>query len=472
MVRAPLRLRDELRFDRMTGRPALLVAFLVVLLPALLAPVLVRPKVGLLLVLVSLLALLAINSVAYPIALAGVPALVIAYMKTSPFPRGSVVALLVASAGLAIAFGLFRGNVRLPFGTLMSVPVLASTSLALVMLIRLNGSAEPGYGSLKTKLFILQNLLFLIAGLLIAQRRRNLDIYLVLSLAIAGISGMLVIYRLVSGEAQAVFDSRFTLTSQGGPIQFGRQSAEGLIIGVYALLAARAGLLRALALCLTPILGIALIAAGSRGPVLGGVVGLVVLIALGLNDPAIRRRLLLLTACGVATALLIPQLLPSQSINRSLSFLIGSGSGISSNGRYALWSEAYSQFAHHPLFGIGTGSFFAVDGVEHYPHNLLLEVAAELGAVGLLLLLAFLFASVLRLGRAWRTAAVDDRLRVAVVAALFAAASTNALFSADIQDNASVWLAAGLAIGLTLAPVRESNEPEAQGPLRNESRAP
>lgn len=439
-----------LRLDRLSARPRLVVGALAILLPLLLAPFLLHPKLGLALAVAAVLIPVSAVSAAYPIALSAIPTLVIALLQSDPFPQGAVVGAIFAATSVAIAVGLFSGRVRLPLTTLMSVPVLASAALALLMFARLTASASPDYGSLKTKLFLLQNVLFLLAGIVIAQRRRTFDVYLLLSLVLATMSALLLLYRLAQGEAHAVFDSRFTISSNEGPIQFGRQSAEGLIIGTYALLAVRPGTLRKIALVATPLLGVALVAAGSRGPVLGAIVGLVVLLSLALTDRASRSRLLLLAGCGIVAALLVGQLLPGQSISRSLSFLTGSGSGLSSNGRSALWSQAYSLFRDHPLFGIGTGGFFAANGVEHYPHNLLLEVAAELGVLGLALVIAFLAATVVRLVRSWRFSVGPDRLRVAVIAALFAAATTNALFSADIQENPSVWLTAGFAVGLSL----------------------
>jgi hypothetical protein len=54
------------------------------------------------------------------------------------------------------------------------------------------------------------------------------------------------------------------------------------------------------------------------------------------------------------------------------------------------------------------------------------------------------------------------RFEVAVLAALFAAAIVNAMFSGDIQTNGEIWLVAGLAVGLGLRserlPERSSTE--------------
>ena len=82
--------------------------------------------------------------------------------------------------------------------------------------------------------------------------------------------------------------------------------------------------------------------------------------------------------------------------------------------RSDLWSSAGDAFAEHPLGGIGAGSFEFwvardenVDQLARDAHSLPLETAAELGLVGVLLLVAFLWA----LGAAsWRAGAeLHDR---------------------------------------------------------------
>ena len=83
--------------------------------------------------------------------------------------------------------------------------------------------------------------------------------------------------------------------------------------------------------------------------------------------------------------------------------------------RYRYWEEAGSTFVEHPLIGIGSGGF-QVEWLKVYnrfdasgdAHSLYLETAAELGVVGvgiLLLFLGGLAGSVVRLYRADRAAA-------------------------------------------------------------------
>jgi hypothetical protein len=92
--------------------------------------------------------------------------------------------------------------------------------------------------------------------------------------------------------------------------------------------------------------------------------------------------------------------------------------------RYRYWEEAGSTFAEHPLIGIGSGGF-QVEWLKVYQrfdasgdaHSLYLETAAELGVVGVAILLLFLGGVATSLLRLYRT----DRGAAAGLAAGLAA---------------------------------------------------
>ena len=318
-----------------------------------------RPTIAVVLLLSPLAVILARRSIAYPVGIAGIPTLVIAILGRDPFPHGVITATFFGWTFLAIAFALLAGEQRLPLRLLITGPVMFSVLLAIALLARLPASLSPGYGSTKLQLFLLQNLIVIIAGTLIAQRRWHLERLLYVELLLAGAIGVVLLWHLARGDAQNVFANRYTISAQENPIQLGRESADGLIIAIYAVLSATRASTRIAAAALLPVLVVTLLSSGSRGPVLGALVGLVTLFAVLARDRSARRRLLLIAVAGGAATVLATQLVPGQSIQRSLSFLAGSGSGLNSNGRSQLWSEAWSHFLAHPVLGLGTGSFSA-----------------------------------------------------------------------------------------------------------------
>jgi O-antigen ligase len=365
---------------------------------------------------------------------------------SNPFPRGAVVAFMFAWTLLAILIELIRepGNL----GSWIAGPVLLTVALAVLMVARLGASADGDYGGRKLLLFCTANLTLLVAASLIGRSARHFDLFVYLMFAVAVASAIVLLRAFVAGSPEEIFDGRFALSTEENPIELGRRSAIGIILGVYVLLAARTVWPRVLALGLLPLLGVALIAAGTRGPVLGLAVGLLLFVLLTLRDPATRRRLLLLVAAGFGAALLVPELVPGQTIERAASLLLSGGAGLSSNGRLELWSQARDIFVDHPFLGIGTGGFAGANPEFVYPHNLWLEVAVELGLLGLLLLAATLVYATVRIVGACLEAEGEARGRIALVVALLAMALLNSLLSGDIATNRDVWLTLGLGVGL------------------------
>ncbi|MGH2965540.1 MAG: O-antigen ligase family protein [Solirubrobacterales bacterium] len=107
---------------------------------------------------------------------------------------------------------------------------------------------------------------------------------------------------------------------------------------------------------------------------------------------------------------------------------LGSGSG---SGRYQFWTAALDGFADHPLDGIGAGGYEAYwdqHGALAMPvrnaHSLFFETMAELGVIGLLLLVAFLVAPIVAGLRRGPTRAPGAALSAAL--ALFTAGLVSA----------------------------------------------
>jgi len=107
---------------------------------------------------------------------------------------------------------------------------------------------------------------------------------------------------------------------------------------------------------------------------------------------------------------------------------------LSNNGRVELWRVAWRDFRSHPLAGSGAGSYYAV-WMQHRnlatqvrnAHSLYLETLAELGAPGLLFLVAALLTPLVAAARA-RSAPL-----VAAVAGGYAAFLLHAAFDWDWQ---------------------------------------
>ena len=415
----------------------------------LLLPALMRPTMGLVLVAAVVAIWLAWKSVAYPLALAGIPTIVDAIVGYNPLPKGGVTFIFAAWIGVAVVFAMMRKTHELAVPSLMSAPVLLSLALLAIMLLRLGPSPAAAFGSTKLQLYIADNLAFMVAAVLVGTNRNDLRLTLSIMLIVASCGALLLTFKLLSGGIHTTLASRFSLSAQEYPIYLGRSSADGVIIAIYVVLTATRAWARMAAVAVLPLLIVALLAAGSRGPVVAFAVGLVTLLGLIAASGRAQRRLLLVGAALLGAAIVAPLLLPSSSIGRAISALVGSGSGVSSNGRSELWAQAFAAFATHPLFGLGTGGFASLNPELRYPHNLLLEMSVELGVVGTVLVAGVIVGFATRLLAAWRMGSGTDRIAAATLIALFLMIFVNALFSGAIQDNAELWIWGGMGVGLS-----------------------
>lgn len=137
---------------------------------------------------------------------------------------------------------------------------------------------------------------------------------------------------------------------------------------------------------------------------------------------------------------------------------------LSGNGRNETWHTAWQEASDHPLLGGGAGSYAhywaqhrRVDETVHDAHNLYLETLAELGPLGLTLLLTSLSAPLLALRRARSTPLVPIVCGAYVAFLLHAAA--------DWDWEMPTVMLTGLFCGLVLlAAGRRDGEPRPLGP--------
>jgi O-antigen ligase len=116
------------------------------------------------------------------------------------------------------------------------------------------------------------------------------------------------------------------------------------------------------------------------------------------------------------------------------------GSGI----RLQLFVSAIDAWLKAPLYGHGIGAFPILAGfgdIRSYPHNLILEILAELGLGGLFLFSAIVIYALRALGPL--STIRRDPLRILLLM-LFANVFFNAMVSGDIPDNRIVFAVLGL----------------------------
>jgi O-antigen ligase len=411
-----------------------------------------RPLYGIAVAALVLAVVGASRSIAYPLGLAGFAAPIVALAGHDPFPPRAVPVLVFAWLVVALVFG-GRDAANTAGAALRSAPGLLSLGLFALMLLRLPASTAPAYGDFKLELFVIGNLALFAAGIVLGRQPRRFELFLLLTLAIDALSGLLVARRFGTQIGPV---TRYGLLDQS-VIALGIQGAQGVMIATDLMLKGSTPWRQLAGLVCLPITIVALLASGSRGPVLGGAVALVVLLVMLARTRTSAFRVAAVVAAFVVSWVVVGQVVPSAASQRALSALTNSGTGLSGNGRTQLWGEAWGTMMQHPVLGAGTGSFATRTAtqlcpgpgcLERYPHNVVLETGAELGIPGALMMVAFILTSGWLILRMWLRAPDLIRSQAAAIFALFVAATTTSLLTGDISGDGSLWLAAGLGIGL------------------------
>ena len=412
------------------------------LAPALALPFIVRPELGLVLVVFVVALFLAWLSPAIPLGLSGMAAWFAPLLGVTP-PPNSVVVGLAAWVVLATGIAIFRDREQTFFLSRAWAPVILALLLFALMLVRLNGSDAPVYGQQKLGLFVLGSLLFTIAAIQVARHSRDIEILLVLIGGVATLASAVLIVQLVSG-LEPTHPGRYSLESAGNPIELGQQASVGILVATYFALT-RDGWMRQAAVAALPLLGVALLASGSRGPLIGLLAGATILFVLLYRNGGAPIDLKTVGAAAAGVVAVAVAIAPGQAASRLFGIFTGSDQGRDSNGRSELWGAAIDHIAQSPIAGLGTGGFSAVaPGDQLYPHNFLLEGAVEFGLLGFFLAAGVIGLGLMKVREIFRAPDLNPLGLTTIVAAYFAASAVHGMFSGDIAANPQMWISLGL----------------------------
>jgi hypothetical protein len=236
---------------------------------------------------------------------------------------------------------------------------------------------------------------------------------------------------------------RLGLVVGGNPIVAGRAAGLVLVVLAYLLLVSRGvgWLVRGFALLLTPAVAIVLLQAGSRGPITATVAAVGVLLFRRVSRNRRAKR-------GLARKRWL-----TLAIGAFASFTAYSSGGFEFQRR--LRAPISEEIARRDLalagmetatrypFGAGIGGFGTnvYGDPTAYPHNILVEIAADMGIIALVAFLVLLFRSIRRLSRVRNNEST-------LVLALLAYSLTNASVSSNLTGNRIVLCA--IALGLLI----------------------
>lgn len=242
------------------------------------------------------------------------------------------------------------------------------------------------------------------------------------------------------------------------------------LVWVVFILRQRGLLLRAVTFALIPAAVVVAVASGSRGPLLAlfglGIVGALRYLSMhGRVNWRVTGAIAGVTLASFVALSVVGQALPSLSIVRFTLFedflgQVASGDfnpsvGDTSSGRRVILFEgAVAMFQERPVLGFGTGGFEAASprftGPPFYawPHNAVLQFAAEFGVVGVALFLGLVWVT---LTRPFPRDHLGNAVRV-----VFAFFLLNAMVSDDIYAGRPLWGLFALVLVISLPAVEDA----------------
>jgi O-antigen ligase len=383
-------------------------------------------------------------------------ALLVTFVSIGVFKGTPLLDLLPADPTLALGLLLVGVCVaRVLNGRALKVSALYALTfvvIGLLLAISLLYTLEPAYGAEKVLKFWTFTAVAGFAPFCVVEDERDLRA-LLRWLLVAAVVGALV--TMAFGQVTAANDVN---NANDGRLEFGgiantifmsRMLCLGVIVAFFAPVMGLGGRWRTL----LPLLGVFLAAVaafiGSRGPIVALVLAFAFTLAgVVVRNPRVLRYLLVLLVLAVAAFSFVK--LPETSAARLTGVATNPAAVFEGDGRATLYRQAIEIIAAHPLFGLGSGSFLIYSAVVsvkdiYYPHNIFLEVAADVGLPAALLLAGMLGALVVGLFR--RGLAEDDQTRrmlAYAVLALLLCTLFAAQFSGDINDNRTLWTTLGL----------------------------
>lgn len=341
---------------------------------------------------------------------------------------------LLLVLGPAMVYSLWRRPiVPLPRELFLYVPIV------LMMILSLTYTPSFAGGVDKTMRFILLSGIAIIGPFILLTSPAKVKRFF-LTLLVAGLCVCFLAFKGLGGTERLASPS-------GDTIQLGHDAALGMLIVWFGMLPKQKMFLRPISFVLIGILAVGMFGAGSRGPFLGLVVGVLFSlvfrrrVGFGAGQLVFDFGLLCVAGAMLISVVGIPQasfryLAQLTNVHNTTAFM---------GGRAELVRVGLNMTLEHPLLGVGIDGFPHVwTDVGNWPHSIPVELSSELGlmpAIVFLVLevLAFRtgFQEFLLADKEWRASA-----NLAICFLIVEAISM--LNTGNINDNRQLWTSISL----------------------------
>jgi O-antigen ligase len=355
------------------------------------------------------------------------------YLVVGLFKDQAVVRSLPVDATLALGVLLaLVCGMRLVSGRVRSVPygfALTIAVVALSLVVSLGWTSAHSYGSQKTTTYLTVTMLAIGAPFFLFERWDDLRRFFTWTVVVA------VPVALLALAHPSVDTGRLAGDNTIGTSRLLCIAALILVVGAMG----RSRLRLPAAVLAAAFIAIAA-GVGSRGPILSFALALAVTLAAWLLR--VPRKVAPVLAIAAASIAVVPFVsLPASSSQRLSEAARDPVATFRENDRYFVAQQAFQLIDRHPIRGAGVGSFSTVNATAKWPHNLFLELWAELGLAALLVVAAAIVGGLVGLFRlAWRlpTHGREQEL-VYILLAVFVFNVLAVQVSGTINDNRDFW---------------------------------
>jgi O-antigen ligase len=368
-----------------------------------------------------------------------------AFVKSLPVDATLALGLLVA---LVCGVRLISGRVRpVPWGFALTITVV---SLSLVASLAWTTAAS--YGTSKTTTFLTVTMLAIGAPFFLMETWDDLRRFFTWTVVVAVPVAILALTHPSTDTGRLAGDNT---------IGTSRLLSTGALILLLGALGTRSRWkLPAIALAAGFVATAA--AVGSRGPILSLVLALgVTVVAWLLRTPGKLAPILAIVAIGLAVIPFVS--LPATSSERLSSAAKDPVAAFREDDRYQLYKQAFTLIDANPIRGAGVGSFSTISPAAKWPHNLFVELWAELGLAALIVVavgVVYVIVGLFRL--AWRLPpAGREQDLVYLLLGVFFFNLLAVQVSGNINDNRDFWGIFAICSLVVAGGLKGGEEPDA-----------
>ena len=369
-------------------------------------------------------------------------------LKAAPWLSSLPVDLTLLTAAGVLAAVLVRawkpdGIRPLPYSALLALGLAALVGISVIW------SPAPDLGLDKALRFQTLTMIAFFAPFVLVRSRADLIRLMIFLLG----ATLAVALTAVPGQ-----DPNQPLTVAGGEseIELALYSSSGIVAAIYLLMVLPSRW-RFLFLVPAVMLAQTVIAAGSRGVLIGTILALLVIAAQAVARARVKIVPIALIVAAVAAAVAFGAEVAGPAAAEKYEGLVGGGSAPETLGkRNFLVQDGVTIFLEHPM-GHGASGYEHETGFP-YPHNAFVEVAAEQGVIGAALLLALMTTAFLSTRRAREGPLSPEAI---LTGGLLIVLVADAMVSQTFTQFRELWFAMGLALAIPLIGAREPDDARA-----------